>query len=178
MQEQGYCTLKEAARLLMVVPGTIQRWDREGRIKAERTAGGHRRIPLSEIDRLKGKNTGYDARIDPHAVRGSGGFGISDDTNTESTFISEEEAAEQIGIKVNTVRSWVRNDALTGRQTAKGNYEVEQSSVTKWLLNDSRDEDDSVDRDAENPKIKSYADIDFNEFEGRYPLSTYGSPRR
>lgn len=44
----------EAARRLGVHISTIQRWDREGRIRVVRTAGGKRRIPESEVRRLLG----------------------------------------------------------------------------------------------------------------------------
>jgi MerR family transcriptional regulator, light-induced transcriptional regulator len=42
----------EAARRLGVSPVTIQRWANQGLIAIERTAGGHRRIPLAEVLRL------------------------------------------------------------------------------------------------------------------------------
>jgi MerR family transcriptional regulator, light-induced transcriptional regulator len=42
----------EAARRLGVSPVTIQRWGDQGLIAVERTAGGHRRIPVSEVLRL------------------------------------------------------------------------------------------------------------------------------
>jgi len=42
----------EAARRLGVTPVTIQRWADQGVIAAERTAGGHRRIPVAEVSRL------------------------------------------------------------------------------------------------------------------------------
>jgi MerR family transcriptional regulator, light-induced transcriptional regulator len=42
----------EAARRLGVSPITIQRWADQGLITAERTLGGHRRIPVSEVERL------------------------------------------------------------------------------------------------------------------------------
>ena len=34
---------------------TIRRWDKKGHIKCLRNPGGHRRIPLSEVNRLLGK---------------------------------------------------------------------------------------------------------------------------
>jgi len=46
-------TLKEAKKLLGVTTKTIQRWDREGKIRVVRTIGG-RRIPESEIKRILG----------------------------------------------------------------------------------------------------------------------------
>ena len=47
-------TLKQASEILGVHPKTIQKWDREGKIKVVRTPGGRRRIPESEIKRLLG----------------------------------------------------------------------------------------------------------------------------
>lgn len=44
----------EAAQKLGVHVSTIQRWDRQGKIRVVRTAGGKRRIPESEIQRLLG----------------------------------------------------------------------------------------------------------------------------
>ncbi|MEM2479870.1 MAG: helix-turn-helix domain-containing protein, partial [Candidatus Bathyarchaeia archaeon] len=38
-------TLKEAKRLLGVTTRTIQRWDKEGKIRVVRTVGGRRRVP-------------------------------------------------------------------------------------------------------------------------------------
>jgi putative resolvase len=46
-------TLKEAKKLLGVTTRTIQRWDKEGKIRVVRTVGG-RRIPESEVERLMG----------------------------------------------------------------------------------------------------------------------------
>jgi len=42
-------TLKEAKKLLGVTTRTIQRWDKDGKIKVVRTIGGRRRVPESEI---------------------------------------------------------------------------------------------------------------------------------
>lgn len=49
-------TMKEAKEYLGVTTKTIQRWDAEGKIEIVRTPGGRRRIPLSEVERLLGKN--------------------------------------------------------------------------------------------------------------------------
>ncbi len=48
--------LCEAAELLGVSVDTLRKWDRLGKIKTIRTPGGHRRIPLSEIEKILGKN--------------------------------------------------------------------------------------------------------------------------
>lgn len=47
-------TLKEAKKLLGVTTRTIQKWDKEGKIRVVRTIGGRRRIPESEIRRILG----------------------------------------------------------------------------------------------------------------------------
>lgn len=49
--------MKEACQQLGVTTKTIQRWDKEGKIRIVRTPGGRRRIPLSEVERLTGKRT-------------------------------------------------------------------------------------------------------------------------
>ncbi len=46
--------LSDAARLLSLSRPTLTRWIRDGRLRAERTAGGHYRIPQGEIDRVAG----------------------------------------------------------------------------------------------------------------------------
>ena len=50
-------TVKQASEILGVHPKTIQKWDREGKIKVVRTPGGRRRIPEGEIKRLLGETT-------------------------------------------------------------------------------------------------------------------------
>lgn len=42
-------SVKEAAELLGVSTKTIHRWEKEGKIKAIRTAGGHRRFEVSDL---------------------------------------------------------------------------------------------------------------------------------
>ena len=51
-------TLKEAKKLLGVTTRTIQRWDKDGKIRVVRTIGGRRRIPESEIKRILGLKEG------------------------------------------------------------------------------------------------------------------------
>jgi excisionase family DNA binding protein len=46
--------MKEACELLGVHIKTLQKWDREGKIKCVRTIGGKRRVPESEIKRILG----------------------------------------------------------------------------------------------------------------------------
>ncbi|MBO0863144.1 MAG: helix-turn-helix transcriptional regulator [Chloracidobacterium sp.] len=46
--------LHEAAQLAGVSYPTLKQWIYKGKIKSVKTAGGHHRIPKSEIDRLSG----------------------------------------------------------------------------------------------------------------------------
>jgi len=51
--EESLYSLKEAAELLGVHPGTLRRWSEKGKIATVRTAGGHRRFSSSEVQRLR-----------------------------------------------------------------------------------------------------------------------------
>lgn len=48
-------SIKEAAKHLGVTTQTLRDWERKGKIKSERTDGGHRRYDESELTRLSGK---------------------------------------------------------------------------------------------------------------------------
>jgi len=54
----------EAAKTLGISIDTLRRWDRDGRIRTERDGGNRRRVPASEIARLRGdpKDAGLSAR--------------------------------------------------------------------------------------------------------------------
>jgi len=65
--------MKEASKLLGVHVRTIQRWDKQGKIRCVRTVGGKRRVPESEIKRILGiheerKVIGY-ARVSSRAQK-------------------------------------------------------------------------------------------------------------
>ena len=47
----------EAARRLGVSVDTLRRWDRDGRIRTSRDAANRRRVPASEVERLRGRDT-------------------------------------------------------------------------------------------------------------------------
>jgi molybdopterin-binding protein len=49
-----YYSVSEAAKTLGISVDTLRRWDRQGRIKAERDRGNRRVVPASEIERLRG----------------------------------------------------------------------------------------------------------------------------
>jgi len=46
-------TLGEAARALGVSVDTLRRWDRDGKLRTVRDARNRRRVPASEVDRLR-----------------------------------------------------------------------------------------------------------------------------
>ena len=48
--------LSKAAKILGLSSQALRNWDNTGKIKTVRSAGGHRRIPMSEINRLLGKS--------------------------------------------------------------------------------------------------------------------------
>lgn len=48
--------LHEAAELAGVTYPTIKQWIYKGKVKSIKTAGGHHRIPQSEIERVSGTN--------------------------------------------------------------------------------------------------------------------------
>lgn len=50
LPDQAVCTTQQAARLLKLSVTTVQHLVEAGTIKAWKTKGGHRRIPLSEIE--------------------------------------------------------------------------------------------------------------------------------
>lgn len=58
----------EAARLLGVTVETVRRWERAGRIQAQRTPGGQRRFPVSEVERLRGTTEADPAIAEAQAV--------------------------------------------------------------------------------------------------------------
>jgi excisionase family DNA binding protein len=49
---ERYVTTGEAARLCSVTPDTVLKWVKAGKVPAQRTAGGHHRIPLSALTAL------------------------------------------------------------------------------------------------------------------------------
>jgi molybdopterin-binding protein len=50
-----FYSVSEAAKTLGISVDTLRRWDRQGRIRAERDKSNRRVVPASEIDRLRGE---------------------------------------------------------------------------------------------------------------------------
>ena len=55
MSDRGPYSASEAARALGISLDTLRRWDRAGRIRTERDAANRRLVPVSEVERLRGK---------------------------------------------------------------------------------------------------------------------------
>ena len=53
--ERSVYSASEAARALGISLDTLRRWDREGRIRTERDSANRRLVPVSEVERLRGK---------------------------------------------------------------------------------------------------------------------------
>ena len=71
--------LTEAAELLGVGTSTLRSWDNNGKLEALRTAGGHRRYRLSDIEKLQGHQsspnktiTAVYCRVSSHDQKKSG----------------------------------------------------------------------------------------------------------
>ncbi|HWB70211.1 MAG TPA: helix-turn-helix transcriptional regulator, partial [Solirubrobacterales bacterium] len=47
-------SMGEAARAIGVSADTLRRWDREGKLRVIRDKRNHRRVPRSEVERLRG----------------------------------------------------------------------------------------------------------------------------
>ncbi len=69
---EPFLTLKEAAERLGVHPATLRRWADQGDVQVRLTPGGHRRFPLSEIERLgrpKAESSGVGSAPESMATR-------------------------------------------------------------------------------------------------------------
>lgn len=51
--EADLVPIGEAARIFGVTVATVRRWEREGKISAQRTPGGQRRFNRAEIERVR-----------------------------------------------------------------------------------------------------------------------------
>lgn len=64
-----FCTTAEAANLLGVAHRTIQLWVEAGTLQAWKTAGGHRRISMSSVERLlAARNPAFAAQASPRSA--------------------------------------------------------------------------------------------------------------
>jgi excisionase family DNA binding protein len=80
-----YCTTREAADLLHVSLRTVQLWVESGVLKAWKTDGGHRRLPLSSVKELIQERMNKTGTVPPVAARSGNDFNIlilEDDEDT------------------------------------------------------------------------------------------------
>jgi molybdopterin-binding protein len=68
-KHEGLLKLRDAALQLGVSFPTIKQWIYKKKIRSVPTAGGHHRIPQSELDRLLFRTTGKTAAERTHAAR-------------------------------------------------------------------------------------------------------------
>jgi putative two-component system response regulator len=109
-------SLREAAQALSVSTATVRRWSDTGRIKAQRTAGGHRRFPIDEIRR----------------VRAEEGFS----TGTVRTVAPPSEQIVSLAEVLTAAGSQIHEQAATGlyEERASGWFRSEEAArlVANW----------------------------------------------
>jgi putative resolvase len=82
-------TMKEAKELLGVSTKTIQNWDKAGIISVVRTPGGRRRIPLSEIERIRGDSSSRKKKLAIYARVSSNEQKQKGDLERQINFVKE-----------------------------------------------------------------------------------------
>ncbi len=60
-----YLSVADAARLLGVVPATVRQMERDGRLPAQRTAGGMRLFRREDVERLVAQRAKAGQRSEP-----------------------------------------------------------------------------------------------------------------
>jgi len=55
LSDRSVYTASDAARALGISLDTLRRWDRAGRIRTERDGANRRLVPVSEVERLRGR---------------------------------------------------------------------------------------------------------------------------
>ena len=97
---------REAADLLCVSVDTLRRWEREGKILASRSAGGVRRFPFSEVERIR-KLTADDFRKSGKSAEDEGFVSNEPETtlgNVLQKFAAQEQAKKDIANTYATIR--------------------------------------------------------------------------
>lgn len=122
----------EVAKILNVTVKTIQNWDKEGKIKVERSPSNRRMIPQSEVDRLLNRDS---KSRDPQSIAVYARV---------CSFSQKEELDRQVGYlvgKIDTKKNTVRviTDIASGSDdTRKGLIElnklVESKSISKVYI--------------------------------------------
>jgi len=66
-EREGYCTTREAAKLLGLSLGKVQQMTEDGELQAWKTSGGHRRVSIQSVEahlRMRGDMSQHDGRRD------------------------------------------------------------------------------------------------------------------
>jgi excisionase family DNA binding protein len=86
-----FLTTRQLARLWLVSEATVKRWADTGQLKSARTAGGHRRFPLSEVLRFQAER-GLGAAVGGVVVAARGMGPAQDAAQTPAPFDAETTA--------------------------------------------------------------------------------------
>jgi putative resolvase len=128
----------EAAVRLGVCTKTIRRWDAAGKIQCHRTPGGHRRISLSEIERVLTHPTSSPAPPSPSQIaiycRVS-----SHDQKKKGDLTRQIAAAEEFCQQNHLKPDYVFHDVSSGLNTRRGGLKklcclIEQKKVRKVVI--------------------------------------------
>src|SRR5436305_7553411 len=82
-RESELISLQQASALLGVHPSTLRAWADRGRLRAVRTAGGHRRFSLKEVRAFAARHAppshaGQDAQLLIHSALGRARMALGD----------------------------------------------------------------------------------------------------
>jgi molybdopterin-binding protein len=128
-------TPREAARRLAVSYPTLKQWIYKGSIRTRRTAGGHHRIPSTEIDRLLAKT----GRALPKARR-SGGVIVTLSSRNQLRGVVEEVRVEgllaQVRLRVGdqTLTAIITRDAVDELKLTRGDEALAVIKATEVMI--------------------------------------------
>lgn len=105
-------TVAVAARMLNVTVASVRGYCLHGKIAAQRTGGGHYRIPIAEVKRLQEAGA------------------ISDPMPREET-LSVTEVAAVLRVSVSLIRSYCQRHLIASSQTPGGHYRVPRKEVER-----------------------------------------------
>ena len=127
----GWLSLNEAAKRLNVHPATLREWADKGRIRANRTPGGHRRFSEADVTEL-GSHAKPDLSLLMHATVGQTRIATSDGRLASESWYArfgEEAKARQrelgmdlvqflVSFLANSQRDWTNEIAELGHRYA------------------------------------------------------------
>lgn len=113
VDQKPFVTTREAARLLNVSLRTVQLWAENGILNAWKTAGGHRRISVESVNRIRGEQLrvtdGYGNTPGPSTIL------LVEDDPVFREFCKLKIASWQLGASVITARDGFEGLLLIGR---------------------------------------------------------------